>query len=240
MGHWEQAAQAIQKAVDLGNKWKAPFKWPALYTSLALAYHRLGKHKKEVPVYREAVDLLPDLAYMHRNQASNYLELGKIGQAESALGEMDRLGRQADWPPGQFSRWRGYYFNRAGRTDSAQVYFQAALASDSTDASNLNALAYHLIDHDIDVDRGVALAERAAALEPENSGFLDTYGWGLYRQGHLDRALEVLEKAYQLAIGVYYDLWQHLQAARKAVARGEEVTSRLTTQNCLDMAVSRA
>ena len=222
MGQWEKAAKSFEYILELGRQWNSPLTWPGLYTALPSTYHHLGRHEEEPAIYLEGLALWPDMANLHRLLGSSYLELGRASEATQALALMDSLARQSGESMSTSIRWRGSAFKRAGFLDSAQVYYESALAADSGNANNINALAYLLIDYNLDIDRGVALAEKAVALMPDDDAILDTYGWGLYKQGHNQQALEILEKAYRLAIYVYYPQSQHLSIVRKAVAEGKQ------------------
>ena len=222
MGQWEKAAQSFEYSLELGRRWNSPLTWPVLYTVLPSAYHHLGRHEEEPAIYLEGLALWPDMANLHRLLGSSYLELGRASEANQALAQMDSLARQSGVSMSTSFRWRGSAYDRAGFIDSAQVYYESALAADSGNANNLYALASLLIDNDLDIDRGVALAEKAVALMPDDDAILDTYGWGLYKQGHNQQALEILEKAYRLAVYVYYTQSQHLSIVRKAVEEGKK------------------
>jgi tetratricopeptide (TPR) repeat protein len=89
---------------------------------------------------------------------------------------------------------------------------------DPDDDRALNDLAYFLIDDDIDVDEGLRLAGRALEISPDNPGYLDTQGWGYYKQGRCEEALEVLEYAWDLT--PYYDhgIHSHIEVVNAALA----------------------
>jgi tetratricopeptide (TPR) repeat protein len=68
------------------------------------------------------------------------------------------------------------------------------------------------------VQEGLELVERALKSEPDNYSYLDTKGWGLYKQGKNKEALKLLEKCDSLKPVYDHELFLHLEAARKAVA----------------------
>lgn len=64
--------------------------------------------------------------------------------------------------------------------------------------SALNDLAYLLAEHSSgkkDLDRALALAEKARMLNPENAAVLDTTGWIHYLRGEFDKAVTLLVAA---------------------------------------------
>jgi len=82
----------------------------------------------------------------------------------------------------------------------------------------MNNLAWFLIDKDSDVNKGLELTDKALEMDPENYSYIDTKGWGLYKQGKYIEALEFLEKSWELKPIYDHDLFLHLEEARKAVA----------------------
>jgi tetratricopeptide (TPR) repeat protein len=82
----------------------------------------------------------------------------------------------------------------------------------------MNDLAWLLINNDINVNEGVDLIQNALELKPDVWHYLDTKGWGFYKQGRYDEALKVLKDAWDLR--PYYDLegYQHIQEVEKAFA----------------------
>ena len=56
------------------------------------------------------------------------------------------------------------------------------------------------------------------ALSPQDYKYLHTKGWGLYKQGKYQEALELLQKSWDLRPIYRHRIFLHLEAAKKAVA----------------------
>jgi tetratricopeptide (TPR) repeat protein len=82
----------------------------------------------------------------------------------------------------------------------------------------LNDLAWLLINHDINIDEGLKLINRALFIEPENPYYIDTKGWGLYKQGSIEQAQVMLKKAWDLLPEYDHDIFLHLQESEQALA----------------------
>jgi tetratricopeptide (TPR) repeat protein len=83
-----------------------------------------------------------------------------------------------------------------GQLKLALRELRAVLKSRPDDPAAMNAYGYTLADHHEDLRRARTLIERAYAEAPRNAAILDSLGWVLYRQGHLDEALPYLRTAY--------------------------------------------
>ena len=97
-------------------------------------------------------------------------------------------------------------YDKAGRKDLARVErervgeaLHRALERGENDASNLNGLAWTCATNDIYLAEALQAAERAVALEPKESGILDTLAEVHFRMGNKEKAIEVETQALALA-----------------------------------------
>ena len=58
----------------------------------------------------------------------------------------------------------------------------------------LNYYGYLLIDHDLDIKKGIMLVRLALEKEPDSIYYIDSLAWGLYKDGKCKEALKVIEK----------------------------------------------
>lgn len=72
---------------------------------------------------------------------------------------------------------------------------QSTLELEDASASTLNALAWYCATANLYLGESLQAAERAAAMEPENTGILDTLAEVLFRLERHDEALETIERA---------------------------------------------
>ena len=61
------------------------------------------------------------------------------------------------------------------------------------DSIYFNYYGYLLIDHDMDVKKGVALVKEALKIEPNSPSYLDSLAWGLYKLGQCKEAYEIMK-----------------------------------------------
>jgi len=95
----------------------------------------------------------------------------------------------------QFRFFLAGFMEQAGRIDEAVEQLETLIKIEPSFAAALNFLGYIYIDRGMKLQRGISLVKGALAIEPHNSAFLDSLGWGLYKLGDIGAAVEYLEKA---------------------------------------------
>lgn len=81
------------------------------------------------------------------------------------------------------------------RSDAA---FDKVLELDSKNAYVLNNYSYYLALRNADLDKAVSMSKELVRLNPNQSNYLDTYAWALFKKGDYTTALVNIEKAIDL------------------------------------------
>jgi tetratricopeptide (TPR) repeat protein len=89
----------------------------------------------------------------------------------------------------------GLVHDRMGNHDSSDHYYEKALVIDPNDPLANNNYAYSLSDRGINLEQALEMINIALEAQPENTSFLDTYGWIQYKMGNKEKAIEYIEKA---------------------------------------------
>ena len=89
-------------------------------------------------------------------------------------------------------------YSEAGILDSAENYYRKALSLEPEIPNRMHNLAYFLIDKDRNINQGLELVDTALIKSPDNYNYLHTKGWGFYKQGKYNEALEILQKSWDL------------------------------------------
>jgi tetratricopeptide (TPR) repeat protein len=102
-------------------------------------------------------------------------------------------------------------FEQAGDLDAAAAEharmgsaLEYTLSQKDAPASTLNALAWYCGTGGVFLEQALTAAQRAASLEPENTGVLDTLAEVLFRLGQREQAIETIQRALQLSPGDEY------------------------------------
>jgi tetratricopeptide (TPR) repeat protein len=218
---YDKAIQQLKKALSIYDKWEMKPLWSLAYTLLGDAYHATGRIKDEEKLYARAEKDFPNDPFLAYNQEI----LAIVKNDTAAINRYSETGlsfmKSVSLPEASIKAITASIYSKAGMMEKAEELYRNALSLDSLNPVRLNDLAYFLIDKNRNVDEGVKLAGEALILKPDYYRYLDTRGWGLYRQGRYRDAVAVLEKSWDLRRqkAVYdHDAFLHLEAARKAVA----------------------
>jgi len=120
---------------------------------------------------------------------------------------------------------------RAGRFGPAADAFRRLLAEDPDNATAHNYLGYMLIDNDLDVQAGIGYVQLALKREPKNPAYLDSLGWGHYKQKEYRKALNLLLQAAR-ALPTDPTLQEHLGDVYRALGRTHDA------RDCYEKALS--
>lgn len=152
-----------------------------------------------------AVEVLEQLAESHGDQASVHVTLGDM---------LRRLERFAEATPA-YSRaidlftedrsehWivyfaRGITYEREDQWPQAEADFRKALELNPGQPSVLNYLGYSFIDKEENLEEAMEMIREAVAARPDSGHIVDSLGWGLYRLGRYEEAVEHMERAAEL------------------------------------------
>ena len=80
-------------------------------------------------------------------------------------------------------------------TRCSDSLYEEALRVDPQSALLLNNYGYSLSERGLQLNRALEMSLIAITSEPENSAYLDTYGWICYRLGQYQQARQYIEKA---------------------------------------------
>jgi tetratricopeptide (TPR) repeat protein len=222
VNQFDKAIPEFKKALQIYKKWGVKPAWIKNYTNLGFAYHKTGQYKKEKKLYKQAEQDFPDDFDLIYRQAVLSLAEGNTISANRYTEKLKTIFK-ANYSTNEAAiTWiLANVYSDAGIIDQAEIFFRETLALEPEVPDIMNFLAYFLIDKDRDINEGLELADKALELSPENYDCLHTKGWGLYKQGRYQEALETLQKSWDLrreqAI-YHHEAYLHLEAAKKAAA----------------------
>ena len=218
---YDEAIPAFKIALGIYKKWKTKPVWVWNYTALGLAYHETGQYREEKKLYKKAELDFPENSDLIYRQAVLSLTLGDTVEAKRYIEKFKTIQGKNSVPEAGITTDLANIYLEAGILDNAEDFYRQAFSVEPESDVRINNLAYFLIDKDRNIKEGLEINDKALALNPENYNYLHTKGWGLYKQGKYQQALEILQKSWNIRRkqAVYdHEDYLHLEAAKKAVA----------------------
>jgi TolB-like protein/Tfp pilus assembly protein PilF len=219
---YDKASNEFEKALEIYKKWGSKPMWAHNYAALGFAYHKTGQYKKEKKLYQKAEQDFPgDPAIIYR-QAILSLTEGDTIAANRYIKQYRSVRKENSSSEAAVTSSLAAIYSEAGIPNIAEEYYRQALSLEPDSPVRLNRLAFFLIDKDRNINQGLVLVDKALALSPDKYSYLDCKGWGLFKLGKYQEALDILQKSWDLRRqnAVYdHEAYIHLEKAKKAVAR---------------------
>ncbi len=116
----------------------------------------------------------------------------------------------------------GEAYNEQKKYPESDLAFEKALAIAPNNPLVLNNYSYYLSLREEKLDMAEKYIKRCIAQEPNNSTYLDTYGWVLYKLGRIDEAITMVEKAMKHGGNDNPEIIEHMCELLVAAGRTDE------------------
>ncbi|MDF1879179.1 hypothetical protein JHD46_05930 [Sulfurimonas sp. SAG-AH-194-C20] len=83
----------------------------------------------------------------------------------------------------------------------------------------LNYLGYILIDHEVDIKKGMMYIDKVLAIRPKSAFYLDSKAWGFYKLGQCKKADKLIKKVTQMKGGDDPEVKTHQKAIAKCLKK---------------------
>jgi tetratricopeptide (TPR) repeat protein len=215
---WADAAENLEKAILFNPKFEQA------YYELASARIAANEPAKAVATLESARSRFPSsflmeyLSGVAYSQSKAYSEAVERFTTAEILAKASETNRLTD----------GFYFQfgmaceRKGDPAQAATHFRRAIEINADFAEALNYLGYMWAERGENLEEAKSLIERALKVAPENSAYLDSLGWVLFRLGHPEAALEYVLKAIERTEEPNAELYSHLGDIYEALQRTAE------------------
>jgi tetratricopeptide (TPR) repeat protein len=217
---FDKAIPEFEKALEIYDNWGSKSYWVYNYTTLGYAYHKMNLYDKERKLYKKAEKEFPnDPSIIYRQAVLALSETDTI-VAKGYIEKVTSDWRRNSLSEADISARLGNIYYEAGNLGKAEKCFRQAFLLEQTNPDRLNYLAYFLINNDRNINEGIELVDKALIISPDNYEYLDTKGWGLYKQSKFNESIESLQRSWDLRRrnAIYnHEAFLHLEAAKKSV-----------------------
>jgi len=219
VNEFEEAVSCWETLFALNDRWGSSWQNPFAYFMLADAYHQLEANEKEGEILELGNRLFPKNGYIQF-----YRAIWAVTQEDTVLTHQimqDYLAFRhnvTNCPEALISNDIGFIYSAAGLLNDAENQFRSAIEMEPQNIQYHFNLAMFLIDEEVNVDEGVEIVDRLLESIPDHWNLLNYKGWGLYKKGRYEEAVELLRLAWEKKPLYNHMLFLHLQEAEKAVS----------------------
>jgi tetratricopeptide (TPR) repeat protein len=224
---FEKAIPEDEKYLELSRKKGRSFlkdNW--VYPALGEMYHLTGQYKKEKRLYKEAWKVNDDhtsvyFSWIIRDCGSLSLTEGNTVAANQYIKQLISVRKENSNSEADISEGLGDMCWLAEKWDKGEEYYRKALSLEPEDPARMNYLANRLIDSNRNLGEVTELVNKAlerASTNYDYYNYSDTKGYGLYKQGKYQEALDILQKTWDATPFKLYSIKSHLEEVKKTVA----------------------
>ena len=126
-----------------------------------------------------------------------YKEQGRLAKAIEVAKQLYKTTQNPKWLAEQgmleYESAKKNHTEIPKALESMQRLLERAIKLGVDDSLYLNYYGYTLIEHDLDIDRGIDLVRKALSKSPNNTYYLDSLAWGLYKKGKCKKAYNFMK-----------------------------------------------
>ena len=222
LGQVEQSLDPMKKAMELSIEWGNDDRTLLAGEYLAFTYTELERYQEALTLLNKLLEIVPEeKKSSYEDYIASIEGLEKLKQGDTTQVTILYNLRLREWEKeglseAEIARRAGNFYYKIDKKKTERFYRErVALEPDNKWA--LNGLAYLLIDEDINVNEGVAFAERAYEIDSSHYNIMDTVGWGYFKQGKFKLAVEILEKSESRTAKYDRLILEHLEKAKSAL-----------------------
>jgi tetratricopeptide (TPR) repeat protein len=234
---YEDALLSLEQIIKL-NKQLGPWKNHYFYVLLGNIYRYLEKYNKAQKIYKKGIQHFPDSWFIPMGQAKCALLQNDTISANHYIDQFKSAYNSADIPRETLTlAFIGSIYKDAGQIKKAEELYRHSLEVrinqgyniDTTFVGNHLFWAYDilgrfLIDNDINVEEGMEYIHEALELAKESERHSDHpqmlhgLGWGYYKQGKYEEALQALKRAEEGTKEYDHTIHQRIKEVEQALA----------------------
>lgn len=106
---------------------------------------------------------------------------------------------------------------KSKKTLSSVIAKLTQVTNASSEPLYMNYLGYILIDHEVDIKKGIAYIQAVLKLQPESAYYLDSLAWGYFKLGECEKAKKLISKVVKLEGGDDPEVLLHVKDIDKCI-----------------------
>jgi TolB-like protein len=218
---YDKAIPELERELEILHKWGDEYlKDGSPFIQLGRAFHGTGQYKKEKKILNELEHYQPGNPWYFRGRVLLAFAEKDSAEANQFIKKYIPIVREGS-SDAHVAFILAQLYNDAGMNDKAETYSRKALSLEPVYPDELNDLANFLIYSNLYLNEVSELMDKAmkqAKNKTEYYDYLNTKGWGLYKQGKTKEALDILQKCWDEAPFKLYSIRSHYEEVKMAVA----------------------
>lgn len=224
VNEFEAAITAWEKLFGLMEKWETEWENPFAYFLMADALFQLQEFEKEEELLQQGLRLFPTNGYLQAHRLILALAQKDTDMVNQVMEEyLDFRHNITNCPEALISNDLGTIYVLVGQVDEAERQFRLAIEQNPRSIQYHFNLAKFLIDEEVNVDEGLEIVDRILERFPDQWAATSYKGWGLYKKGELDEALELLRKGWENRPIYNHLFYMHLEEAEQSAAEENSI-----------------
>ena len=224
----QEAADRLEEIIK--NQAGNYFAWE----KLLLLYLQMGDFKQLMLRGEECASKFNRSFLAKLLYANGATENGKYDIAIDELRKAEILAGDNNQNIMQVLTMRADVYYRMKEYDKAFETFDQAIAIDSEDITILNNYAYYLAEQNINLSKAELMAQKVIEKEKDNSTFLDTYAWVLFKRGRIKDAAKIMENIIESGSNITADHYEHYGFILKSLKKCDRAVENWTVAFGLD------
>ena len=143
----------------------------------------------------EAIEYFPNMPFLYLLNGISAFQLSKIEKAKTSLEFGYKIISKDDPLQPDFLSFLGEVNYKLSDKKAAYSYFDKLLEMEPDNVMVLNNYSYYLSLDKENLEKAEQMSFKTIRKEPENSTYLDTYAWILFKMENYTDALKYIEKA---------------------------------------------
>ncbi|MFI3315278.1 MAG: hypothetical protein R3Y04_06395 [Rikenellaceae bacterium] len=157
----------------------------------------------------EAIEIFTEDIPIKLQTANIFAENGQIEKSKKLV-DWCIKNAENDSLKSEYIGFLGDISHKIGDNKSAYKYYDKALKVNPNNIVALNNYSYYLSLENTMLDKALEMSMRTIEIEPNNSTYLDTYGWILHKLGRNEEAKDIIKRAVAIDTNNSSELLIHL------------------------------
>jgi len=168
-----------------------------LWEQLILIENQFSDWSSMYKETNEALQYFPNQGFLYFFNGFSAFQLEKFDESLKSFEFGYKLITKDDPLRKDFLSFLAEAYHKNGDSEMAYSLFDELLMVDSENIMVLNNYAYYLSEDNIKLDKAKEMSFITVTKEPDNSTYLDTYAWILFRMNNYEEALLYIKKAVE-------------------------------------------